>query len=576
MSLETTTLGRVAAPPGHESTSGTFHFWIDRDQQVERTQLVTTSSMIGGQLVKFLGIVQEVYRCSRQRNMAEEAARYDSRSSESVPFDSEGVTYAEVTILRTIPVVYAPPQEESEVMLASEEEARQSYGLDEVEQLLNVGLIKNGGTRLAGMASIDIDYLLGKNGGHLNVNGIAGLGTKSSLLMLINWLLLREAEKQQRERPSDGDRLQVAPIVFNVKNYDLFHLDKPNKNFAKRREQYLADWKAMGVEEPRPFTKLLGFAPQMKDLDVPANVGRTDNLVLPYSWSLSDIIEHRLFRFLFSEDDIYDTNFGGLVGEMEEFLTSETNSGPKLRQGDDYPTTFDGLLNWFKDNKKESFTDFTQQTKGKLLRRLIYIIKEGDGVLRRNDERGRPLLIPNGGLDGPMVIDLYALNRTPSLQRFVVAAVLHQIVQHRTGNRSGGLRFLITIDELNRFAPRGSSDPITEQINLVAAEMRSQGVILLGAQQQASLVSSKVIENAAIRAVGRSGALEMGAEVWKFLSPSARQAAAQLQPEEKLLYQPTFREPMLTKIPYPPWALSQNEVDVSTVPLRKSRADQSI
>ena len=41
----------------------------------------------------------------------------------------------------------------------------------------------------------------------------------------------------------------------------------------------------------------------------------------PYSWSLSDIIEQRLFKFLFSEEDIYEPNFGGLVGELEEWLT---------------------------------------------------------------------------------------------------------------------------------------------------------------------------------------------------------------------------------------------------------------
>jgi DNA helicase HerA-like ATPase len=94
--------------------------------------------------------------------------------------------------------------------------------------------------------------------------------------------------------------------------------------------------------------------------------------------------------------------------------------------------------------------------------------------------------------------------------------------------------------------------------------MRSQGVILLGAQQQASLVSPRVIENAAVRALGRSGTLELGQDVWRFLGPSARSAAAQLQPDEKLLYQPSFREPMLAKIPFPPFALS--EEDAASVP----------
>jgi hypothetical protein len=68
-----------------------------------------------------------------------------------------------------------------------------------------------------------------------------------------------------------------------------------------------------------------------------------------------------------------------------------------------------------------------------------------------------------------------------------------------------------------------------------------------------------VIENAAGRSVGRSGTLELGQDVWKFLGKSARDAAAQLQPDEKLLYQPSFREPMLAKIPFPPFALSETD-----------------
>ena len=164
--------------------------------------------------------------------------------------------------------------------------------------------------------------------------------------------------------------------------------------------------------------------------------------------------------------------------------------------------------------------DFVSGTKGKLLRRLKYIVQEGDGVLRRTDPKGNPLVLPKSGADGPIVIDLFGIRLTPSLQRFVVAAVFHQLVLNRSGNTTDGLRYLVTLDELNRFAPKNSSDPITQQIEQVAAEMRSQGVILLGAQQQASLVSPRVIENAGIRAVGRSGTLELSAEVWKVLAPA--------------------------------------------------------
>jgi DNA helicase HerA-like ATPase len=131
-----------------------------------------------------------------------------------------------------------------------------------------------------------------------------------------------------------------------------------------------------------------------------------------------------------------------------------------------------------------------------------------------------------------------------------------------------GLVYLVTLDELNRFAPRGSHDPITELIERVAAEMRSQGILLFGAQQQASLVSSRVIENAGLKALGKSGSLELDQQIWRFLSDSARKKAATLLPSEKLLIQDSFREPMLVEVPFPPWALrgqdAMVEANVST------------
>jgi uncharacterized protein len=569
-----TSLGRVAAPPEHESTSGVFYFWVDRDQSVERTQIVSTQSTVAGRDVKFIGIVQEVYRRSRQKDVGEEAARFDSRTSEQPPFESEGVTYAEAAILRTDPVAHTPPTEESEVFLAGPLEAGRGYGIDRMGQRLDVGLLRNGGTQFAGRAAIDLDFLLGKNGGHLNVNGIAGLGTKSTLLLTLNWLLLRESRRQKDERPSDPKRLQVVPVVFNVKNFDLFHVDRWNTEFRKRDGEHRRDWREVGVDEPKPFEGVRFLAPQVRGLDTPVPTGGRTEGVKPYSWSLSDIIEQGLFKFLFAEEDIQTANLGGLVGDVEEWLTSGSPDNPRLRTNEEAPTTFQTMLDWFKSNKNDNtfFGDYTSGTKGSFFRRLKYIVQEGDGVLRRNDPKGNPLQIPSVGSDGPLVVDLFGISRTPSLQRFVVAAVFHQIMQFQTAKQVAGLKYLITLDELNRFAPRGSSDSITQQIENVAAEGRSQGIILFGAQQQASLVSTRVIENSAIRAIGRSGTLELGQDVWKFLGRSARDAAAQLQPDEKLLYQPSFREPMLAKIPFPPFALSEGDADVSAIPRRSNSA----
>lgn len=577
MNTKSQSVGRVASPPGHESTSVSFYFWIDRAQQVERTQLVMTRSTVGGKTVLFTGIVQEVYRCSRQRDMGEESARFDSRTSEQPPFDSEGVTYAEVSILCTEPVVHAPPREESEVFLADDEQAARGYGMDRMGQKLEIGMLRNGGTLFAGHAAIDLDFLLGKNGGHLNVNGIAGLGTKSTLLLTINWLLQYRARQEQIAHPGSTHRLQVVSVIFNVKNFDLFHLDRWNKDFKANEAAHRAEWALLGIHEPTPFQQPQLFAPQAKGVSTPVATGSRINEVLPYSWSLSDIIELGLFKYLFSEEVYSNTNAAGLIMDVEEWLTGGTPENPRLKSWEGIPQNFEELLQHFqprKDDDDTHFRDFSSSTRAAFYRRLKYIVKEGDGVLRRNDNKGNPLRIPNTVTGSPIVIDLYGLFRAPSLQRFVVASVFHQIMAVQSSRQTVGLKYLITLDELNRFAPRGGSDPITEQIELVAAEGRSQGIILLGAQQQASLVSSRVIENSAIRAVGRSGTLELEHDLWKFLGISARRAASQLQPEDKLLYQPSFREPMLAKIPFPPFALSGNDVwhDPGSV-MNSSKAD---
>jgi uncharacterized protein len=563
-------LGKVAAPPNKESTSEFFYFWVERGKLVERTQIVTTSSPLrpGGKPVEFVGLVEEVYRQSRQKDMGEEVDRFDADTHITPPFASAGFTYAKVTILRTDPVTHAPPTEESTVYLGGEREAARGYGIDRMSHPLPLGLLRNGGTPFAGSATIDLDYLLGENGGHLNVNGIAGLGAKTSFLLHVNALLLREAERQKADfGVSHPGLLQVVPIVFNVKNFDLFFIDHWGKGWDGQKDVACPEWKDyLGVANPTPFRDVVFYAPREKSGAV-VSTGRTDDKVKPYSWSLSDVIERRLFKFLFAEEDIYDANFGGLVGELEERLTNEASGTPQLNAHGGETATFAKLLDWFRTNRDSMFSDFVGGTKGKLLRRLKYIVNEGDGVLRKDDPKGEPLVLPKAGVPGPVVIDLFGIRLAHSLQRFVVAAVFHQLIQNRSGTKAvDGLRYVVTLDELNKFAPKVGSDPITRKIEEVAAEMRSQGVILLGAQQQASLVSPRVIENASIRAVGRSGSLELSAEVWKFLGASGRSQAAQIQADEKLLIQPSFRAPMLAKIPYPPWALKKEDAARPYVP----------
>lgn len=560
-------IGRVGAPPQQEATSDSFCFWIPPDVLVEQTQIVTCESVIAGQTYTFYAIVDEVRRQSRKRNMGHEVDESDGDVTYEPPFKSDGFTYAVASILKT--QVLTPPQERSEVCLADAEGASIAYGADEIAHPLQVGLIKNGVNVVAGPGSIDLDYLLGVNGGHMNVNGSPGRGTKSSFLLVMIWLLLLEAHLQQVERPSDPNRLRIVPIILNVKNFDLFYID--HRSTAFRQERHIADWKSLGVEQPEPFKNVAFYTAQQAQNALPVQTGRNQG-VKPYSWSLRDVIAKALFSYLFAEEDANDGNFGALVLDIESWLTQEDANGNRtLRSNENQPTTFQALLDWVNTQIRLADGERTLHnhhfsTWKKLYRRLLKLVHESQGVLRRNDQQGNPLNVVKEDTSDPIVVDLNALAGVPEMQRFVVATIFRQLVDARTGSHAiSGLVYVVVLDELNRFAPRGAHDPITRLIETVAAEMRSQGIILLGAQQQASKVSEKVVESAAIRVLGRTGTLELNTSIWQLLSSSAKRKAANLSLDEKLLIQDNFREPMHVRVPFPAWAMNKREAEINSV-----------
>jgi DNA helicase HerA-like ATPase len=119
--------------------------------------------------------------------------------------------------------------------------------------------------------------------------------------------------------------------------------------------------------------------------------------------------------------------------------------------------------------------------------------------------------------------------------------------------------FLVVIDELNRYAPRGASDAITKLFEYVASQMRSRGIILFGGQQQGSRVSEVVIENSQTRVLGRSGGQELADSIWRGFSEGDRKLALRLGPDEKVVVAPNFREALHVKVPRPPWAMRPEE-----------------
>lgn len=557
-------IGRVAAPPQLESTPEHFHFWVERNRLVESNQFVRTESTVEGQTVRFFGVIDEVRRSSRKRDILEEYDVGDGDALFEPPFKPDGVTYARASILRTEPEIFTPALEQSIVRLGGEEEARIAYGFDDMKnRALPVGLLCNGARGFAGPALIDLAYLLGERGGHLNVNGMAGVAAKSSFLLMAIKLLLHAAQQSQtgasaRQTGEGGVHIAagpfyIVPVVLNVKGEDLMWINKRNREFDADQRRNEKDWRALGVAaEPfagaqffcPPDPKSEGHAPSVAGCDAQS-----------YFWSPRDVFEAEAFRFLFSDDD---TSSPVMMACVYDIIARMTDANGRLR--DDVPQTWKGLLEWLR-KKPEDEADrmHITGTWRAIYRRLFDILSEGRGIFPPDAQDGRPLNVTRTQTSPPQVVDIHSL--PASLQRFVVAMIVKQAVDARTGRgATSHLRYLIVLDELNRFAPRGGTDPITRLLERVATEMRSQGVILFGAQQMASQVSTKIIEMSSIRVLGRTGPAELQDRVWQSLDKPTRQQATVLGIEQKLVMQPTFRKPMLVRVPHPAWAMKYEHI----------------
>jgi DNA helicase HerA-like ATPase len=112
---------------------------------------------------------------------------------------------------------------------------------------------------------------------------------------------------------------------------------------------------------------------------------------------------------------------------------------------------------------------------------------------------------------------------------------------------------VILIDELNSFAPAGSTTAITEQIVEIARKGRSRGTILFGAEQFKSEIHDQIVGNCGTHAIGRTGSAEIRKSAYAFLDQKSKQNIMALGKGEIVLSTPTWRSPIKIRFPRPPY-----------------------
>ncbi len=526
-----------------------LEFWVAvaPDKHLQLDDVVALERIMPtGEVVKIFGIVGQV----RARH---EGARFQS----DVFLVADGVLPAEVSEAALIqptrfePETFVPPLPGTVVRRATGEERDLALDFDGVDHRLPAGVSRDGEP-----VWLDLDFIDGTKGAHINISGISGVATKTSYATFLLFSMFDSGVL-------GAEAANTKAVIFNVKGEDLLFLDKANSMLdAEQAETY----ERLGLKAAA-FQDVAILAPPRKgSRDAVPHTGARQQGVAPLLWTLHDFCDQRLFPFLFAdaedERQQYTIVVQAVTAQLAEAARSDAGDGAIRIEGTTV-RTFQQLVDVIIEQLTEDDPDprWTGRAIGAgsinaFVRRLASSVQYLGHFIRADVDNPNQHRLD---LDHHQVtvIDIHQLH--DRAKRFVVGVILRQAFDAKEASGVARPLQLIVLDELNKYAPRDSSSPIKEIILDVAERGRSLGIVLIGAQQTASEVERRVVANSAIRVVGRLDAAEARRDEYGFLPQVQRQRATILKPGSMYVHQPRLPVPLLVQFPFPAWATRSAE-----------------
>ena len=523
-----------------------LEFWVGvaPDRFLQLDDVVALSRPLpGGEVVHIYGIVAQV------------RARYEGANFDSDVFlieagllPAEVFETAQVTTTRFEPEVFVPPRPGQEVVVASGPDRDRALFFDRMTERLPVGLSRNGEPLF-----VNLEFLDGRRGAHVNISGISGVATKTTYATFLLHSLYNSGVLGNRS-------VNTKALIFNVKGEDLLFLDKPNMELV---DEQAALYGRLGLPA-EPFRSFQIFAPPRRTGGVVTpDVASRVKGVTPFFWTIEEFCLEDLLPFLFVESEDERAQYTMVVyNVMAQLRKAKPIGEGAVRIAERDIRTFRELVDLItakvqsEDERYEwAGPAIGAGTINAFVRRLFGAIRHVEPLIRGDQSAPEKNRIE---LDHQVtVVDIHNLH--DRAKRFVVGVTIRKAFDEKErAGQSNELLFLV-LDELNKYAPREGTSPIKEILLDVAERGRSLGVILIGAQQTASEVERRIIANSAIRVVGRLDPAEAAREEYGFLPGVHRQRATIIKPGTMLLSQPELPIPLVLEFPFPAWATRASE-----------------
>ncbi|MCU1466624.1 MAG: ATPase [Actinomycetia bacterium] len=527
-------------------------FWvaIAPDQYLQLDDVVVCERLVPGrdEPVTLSGVVTQV----RAR---QEGARFDSDVfliSDGV-LPGETVEAAEVLTTRFDPEVFVPPRPGSEVRRAAGNERDVALFFDQMKSRLPIGLGRDGLPMY-----LNLDFLDGTRGAHVNISGISGVATKTTYATFLLYGLFHSGVL-------GTDATNSKALIFNVKGEDLLFLDHENVQLSPEQSQKYRDLGMM----PGAFADVAVYAPPRRDdPNATPDVQNRQLGVYPFFWTIEEFATEELLPFVFADAEDERQQYTMVVHNVAATLKKEgqpagdggwridgetlrtyrdlvdfivarvSHDDPLVRAPWAGPVTGMGTINAFVRRLLSS---------QRSLSRLVRADVAADALLRHRVDTAAQIT----------VVDLHNLDDRS--KRFVVGVTLRRSFDDKERAGQHKPLLFVVLDELNKYAPRDGESPIKEILLDVAERGRSLGIILIGAQQTASEVERRIISNSSIRVAGRLDAAEAARPEYGFLPKVHQQRAVIAKPGTMFVHQPEIPVPLVVEFPFPAWATRPDE-----------------
>lgn len=546
------TIGKIIATEKQPSTIEDFTFWTKKDLKLKPFDVVVVEHI---QNSKTFGVVEEISHMTDSPSALAGYISSDFGEVDSIAYtDRIGMNYVKCKVVGNTDGIYIPVQEGKKVYLASECEIKMALGLDQVKNPIPAGYIKmyEGKNEQTLPVHFNSHFLIGPEGAHLNISGISGLASKTSYAMFLM--------KAIQDVSIKGKKESVAFIMMNVKGTDLLKIDQMNER-QNELDAIRPVYEKLGMDMSA-FKQVKYFYPYSKDYTA-------------YTYEKEYVIKERLetknafqYKYLFETDedkeclDLLFANVDDPNDTIESIINFIISNGGK----------FNGVESW--EEFKSALYDQTQTSKttgsGKEISVLSW--RKFYRLFNKSFQKCRQMFTEQLGSDGRsirlrdqiakiqkndvMVIDVAKLDEES--QGFVFGDVMRAVYNLKLGSSERPDedipdRIIIFIDELNKYASNDvpKSSPILRQLLDITERGRSLGIVLFGAEQFVSDIHKRVKGNCATQAFGRTNAIEITKEDFRFVPPVYKTMLTRLKQGEYIIQNPVFRSMLNVNFPLP-------------------------